>query len=98
VGTLRRTEELILRSRQSEIFPKRLALIFAPEQAPALQLGNNLVDEVLKAPGHVRKHDVEAVASIVEKPLLHFIGDRRWRADECEPAEAACDLSELSDR
>jgi hypothetical protein len=62
----RRFEELILRPRQSEIFSQRLALVFASEQASTLQLGDNLVDEVLDAFGHVRKHDVEAVATLLE--------------------------------
>jgi hypothetical protein len=33
-----------------------------------------------------------------EKPLRHFIGDGRRRANEGEPAEAAGDLGELSHR
>jgi hypothetical protein len=75
-----------------------LALVFAAEQFSPLRLGNNLVDEVLEAFRNVREHDIEAVASLFKKPLRHFFGDRRWRANECEPAEAACDLSKLSDR
>jgi hypothetical protein len=95
---IRRSEELILRARQSQILSQSLALIFAPEQSSPLQLRNHLVDEVLEAFRHVGEHDVEAIATLLEKPLLHFVGDGGRGADEHESAEAACDLGELSHR
>ena len=39
---------------------------------------------------------LNAVATLLEQPLLHFIGDGRRRADEGETAEAAGDLGKLA--
>ena len=38
-----------------------------------------------------REHDIEAVATLLEQPLLHRVGDRRRRADEGKTAVASGD-------
>ena len=70
------TEELILRPRQSKILSQRPALVFAPEQASTLQLGNHPVDEIVEAFGHVGEHDIEPVATLLRTAIAP--SHRRW--------------------
>jgi hypothetical protein len=68
------------------------------KQASSLQFGHNLIHEVIEAFRHEGEHDVEAVATLLKEPLLHFISDGRRRAYKGEPAETAGDLGELPHR
>src|ERR1700722_10736900 len=55
-------EEAILRPRKAEVFAQRLALVLGAEDAAPLQLGHDLVHEIVEAARQVGEHDVEAVA------------------------------------
>src|SRR5579884_1630100 len=70
----------VWRQLQSKVFAQGLALIIAAEQVPALQFRNHQFDEIIEAPGQEWRHDVEAVASVLAKPLLHVVDNRRRRA------------------
>src|SRR5690606_32288807 len=64
-----------LRPRQPEVAAQRGGLVLAPEQAAALQLGYDVVDEILERAGQRRRHQVEAVRAAVADPMLHAVGD-----------------------
>src|SRR5580692_1444122 len=51
----------IMRKRQAEIFAQRLAFVFATEQAAALQLGDEQLDDVLQPARKGQRQNVEAV-------------------------------------
>jgi hypothetical protein len=70
----------------------------SPEEAAPPQFWDHVVDEIVEAAGHIREHDVEAVAGFAVEPLLHLVGDYRRRADQRETAMAAGDLRQLADR
>src|SRR5690606_37354755 len=88
-------EEAILWPRQPQVLAQRLPAVLAPEDAPALELGHELLDEVVDPAGDVRKEHVEAVAAFPLEPGLHLVGDARGGADEREAAEAADPAREL---
>src|SRR6185503_3640858 len=81
----RRREEAIVRARQAEVLAQGPALVLGAEDAAALQLGHDLVDEVVEPARQVGEHDVEAVGGFGLEPLLHLVGDHRRRADHAEP-------------
>src|SRR5690348_5374668 len=54
-------EKPVRRAGEAKVFPQRLALVFPPEDAAALKLGNHAVDEIIQPLWQVREHDVEAV-------------------------------------
>ena len=87
------------RARQAEIVAQRGALIFAPEQAAALQFRHDLVDEVVEAAGQVGEHDVEAVARLRSSSHSSIWSAMVFaRADEGEAGIAAESLGELAHR
>src|SRR5690242_14149259 len=55
-------EETVLRARQAEVFAQGAALVFAAEEAAALQFGDDPVDKIVEAAGDIGEHDVEPVA------------------------------------
>src|SRR5258705_498157 len=57
-------KEPVFRARQAEVFAQRLALVFAAEQAAALQFRHDPVDEIVEPARHPREHDVEPVAGV----------------------------------
>ena len=91
-------KELVLRPRQPEIFAQGCTFIFTPEDAPALQFRNYLVDEIIEPAGQIRERDVEPIGAFRFQPMLHFIGNGGRRSDESQPAIAAKPLGELFDR
>src|SRR6188472_3127614 len=48
---------------QAEVLPQGAAYVLGPEQATALQFGNDHLDEVLAAAGQGGRRDVEAIAA-----------------------------------
>src|SRR5579864_9498560 len=98
LSSRRLREEAVFGARQAEIFAQRPAFVFAAEEAAALQLRDDPVDEIVEPAGDPREHDVEPVAGIAEKELLHLIDDRLRRPDHREPAITAGDLRQLTDR
>jgi hypothetical protein len=51
-------KEAIARAQQAEMFRQRHPFVVAPKQAAALQLGNDVRDEILKPAGQVREHQL----------------------------------------
>ncbi len=91
-------EEPVLRPRQAEVLAQGLALVFAPEDAAALQLRHHAIGEILEPAGEVGEHHGEAVGAFAREPFLHLVGDRLRRADHGEAAIAAEPLGELPHR
>ncbi len=56
--------------------------VLGAEEAPALQLGDDGVDEDLEPAGQGRRHDVEAVRRALGEPPLEVVGDLVGRARE----------------
>src|SRR4051794_34360422 len=79
-------EEAVLRPPQSQVLAQGLALVFAAEEAPALQFRNDPVDEFVEPARDPWEHDVEAVAGIAIEPLLHLVGDGARRPDHRQAA------------
>src|SRR5215470_8063412 len=71
-----RLKEPIARARQPEVLAQGRALVFAPEQAAPLQLGDDAVHEVVETGRQIGEHHGEAVAAVDGEPLLHLVGDR----------------------
>src|SRR5580704_10553800 len=65
----------IMRKRQAKILAQRLALIFRAEQAAALQLRNQHIDDVLDPARYRQRQDVEAVRRAAAEPLFERVGD-----------------------
>src|SRR4051794_18526965 len=61
--------------RKSEMFAQGTALIFGPEQAASSQFGQHQLDEIIETAGQERRHQVEPIAAVHAKPLLHLVGD-----------------------
>src|SRR3954470_4327908 len=61
--------------RKSEMFAQGTALVFGPEQAASPQFGQQQLDEIVEPAGQERRHQVEAIAAVSAKPLLHLVGD-----------------------
>src|SRR5271166_4633790 len=91
-------EKAVLGAGETEVFAQGPAFVFAAEEVAALQFGDDAVDEIVEAARDPREHDVEAVAGVAVEPLLHLVGDHRWRADQREAAVAAGDLRQLAHR
>ena len=60
-------EEPVLRPRQAQILPQRLAFVFPPEDFALLQLRHDLVDEVVE-PGGQRVSTLTAVSTVLMLP------------------------------
>src|ERR1700722_2964641 len=87
-----------MRKRQPEIFAQRLAFVFATEQAAALQLRNEQIDDVLDPARYRQRQDVEAVGRAAAEPLFERVGDFGRGADDDAVAALAVDaLVELAD-
>src|SRR6516164_8179963 len=95
-GLARAREEAVLRPRQAEIFAQRATFVFAAEQSPALQLGHNAIDEILKSTGQIWKHYIETIRALAQQPLLHLVRNGRGGANEGKTAVAAEALRELA--
>src|SRR5262249_43010804 len=91
-------KKAVLGSRQPEVLAQGLTFVLTAEETAALQFGYNPVDKVVEPAGDVWEHDVEPVAGRAVEPLLHLVGDHRGRADQRQPAIAAGDLRQLTDR
>src|SRR5262245_45510888 len=61
--------------RQAEMLAERRPGIFPTKDAALLQFRNDRIDELIEGDGEVRRHQYEAVASALDKPFLHDIGD-----------------------
>ena len=59
------------------MFAERKARVFSSKDATPLQFGHDLVDELIERGGEIRRHQDEAVASALNKPFFHDIGDHR---------------------
>src|ERR1700742_2074162 len=89
-------EDSIGRTRKAEMVAQRRAGVFLAEDTTALQLGHDLVRDVVEPLRQVGKHHIEAVAAFGDEPFFHRIGDGLRRADEGEPAIAAEPLRKLA--
>jgi hypothetical protein len=95
---LRQQRRSDFRARQAEVFAQGLALVLGAEQAAPLQLGHDLVHEVVETARQVGEHDVEAVAASVTSHSSIVVGDHLRRADHGKPAIAAERLASLAHR
>src|SRR6516162_5543383 len=71
----------VRRHWQAEMLAQSMPRIFQTKDAAPLQLRHDRINEFIKGGGEVRRHQYEAVASAINKPFLHNIGDR-----SCVPA------------
>src|SRR5262245_11921052 len=66
---------------QAEMFAQSKSRIFPTKDAAPLQLWHDLINELIKGDREVRRHQYEAVAGAIDKPILHDISDH-----SCVPA------------
>ena len=72
------SEEAILRTRQAEVLAQGLALVFAPEDATALEFGHDAIDEVVETGGEEWEHYVEPVTCVGCEP--HSVSPKEARS------------------
>src|SRR6202034_301695 len=85
---------LILWPLEPVVVAQRRALVLVPEQTPAAQLRDHLVDERLQVAGQCWRHDVEAVARALADPLLDRVGELLGGAGQRAVAAAPAELCE----
>src|ERR1700710_268639 len=90
-------EKLVLGPWQTKMLAQRGSRILAAEDASALQLRDDKGDKIIESGRHGREHDVEPVGGTRLQPRLHRVGDLIGGSDHLQPAEAADQLSELTD-
>ena len=70
----------IRRAGEAEIVAQRRPFVFGAEEAAPLQLGNQMVDDVIQPAREDERHDVEPVRRARREPLLEIVGDPLRRA------------------
>ena len=70
---------------------QRVAFVFLAEQTTSLQLGDDAVDELVKALRDRGEHDVEPVAGAFVQPAFHRVGDGLRRVGGEDLAAVAAD-------
>src|SRR6266542_7024181 len=72
---------------QAEVATQGGGLVLLAENAAALELGHDEVDELPQAARLDGRHDREAVGGLAAPPILHLVGDLRRAAFEHRAAE-----------
>src|SRR5262245_64641807 len=70
----------VLGPRQSQVLPQGRAFVLRAEQAAALQLRNEQVDDIVEPLREGQRQHVETVGGAGCEPMLQRVGDLRGRA------------------
>src|SRR5512132_4251844 len=74
-AVLQSLDQSILRDRQRKVVPQPAAGVFFAEDIAALQLRDDLVDELFERVRQERRRDDEPVAGLSLNDCLHVVGD-----------------------